>query len=63
MIGVELTEGFHTVRFVYRNAAFFLGWKISLACAAIFGGLVWLIYKPDLKKISFISGKRGRFEK
>ena len=63
MIGVELTEGFHTVRFVYRNAAFSLGWKISLACAAIFGGLVWLIYKPDLKKISFISGKRGRFEK
>ena len=63
MIGVELTEGFHTVSLTYRNAAFSLGWKISLACAAVFGGLVWVIYKPDLKKISFISGKRGRFEK
>ena len=63
MIGVELTEGFHTVSLTYRNAAFSLGWKISLACAAVFGALVWVIYKPDLKKISFISGKRGRFEK
>ena len=63
MIGVELTEGFHTVSLTYRNAAFSLGWKISLACAAIFGGLVWVIYKPDLKNIRFQTGKRGRFEK
>ena len=42
MVGVMLTEGEHEVEFIYRNAAFAWGWKISLLCAAIFGGLVWL---------------------
>lgn len=36
MIGVELEEGNHTVSFTYRNPAFSLGWKISLACAIVF---------------------------
>ena len=41
MAAVELAEGEHTVVFTYRNAAFALGWKISLVSAAIFGALIW----------------------
>ena len=41
MIGVELSEGEHTVEFVYKNAAFSLGWKVSLLSFAIFGVLVY----------------------
>ena len=40
MVAVELTEGTHTLRYVYRNEAFAMGWKISLACFAVFGLLV-----------------------
>ena len=49
MVAVNLTKGVHTVRLMYHNAAFSLGWKISLACAAVFGGLAWSIYRPDKK--------------
>jgi len=54
MVGVLLSEGDHTVSFVYRNNAFSLGWQISL-----FFGLLLLVlyvryYRPKLK--------RGRFE-
>ena len=55
MIGIPLTEGHHTVTFTYRNAAFSLGWKISLICAAIFIGVYLVVYKPRRKK--------GKFEK
>ncbi len=55
MIGVPLAEGAHTVSFTYRNAAFSLGWKISLACAVIFAGCVLVIYKPKSRK--------GKYEK
>ena len=41
MIGVALTEGEHTVEYVYKNAAFSLGWKVSLLSFAIFGVLVY----------------------
>ena len=43
MVGVALTQGEHTVRFLYENAAFRLGWKISLVSFAIFGVLVFFI--------------------
>lgn len=49
MVAVELTAGEHTVTFRYHNAAFSLGWKLSLACALVFLGLSWWIYKPDWK--------------
>ena len=49
MIAVELTEGYHEITYRYRNEAFALGWKVSALCFAVFGGLVWLIYKPELK--------------
>ncbi len=58
MIGVELTEGEHTITYVYHNAAFSLGWKISLACAALLGQLYVLVYKPKLPRHS-----KGKFEK
>ena len=53
MVGVELTEGDHTVRFVYKNAAFALGWKVSLLSFSIFGTLVYLTRRPR---------KKGKFE-
>ena len=49
MVAVNLTKGVHTVRLMYHNAAFSLGWKISLVCAAVFGGLAWSVYRPDKK--------------
>ena len=48
MAGVMLTEGSHTVRFSYRNAAFSLGWKVTIVSAAVFLGLIWTVYKPEL---------------
>ena len=50
MVGVMLTEGSHTVEFTYRSAAFSLGWKITLICAAVTTLLVLTIYKPRKKK-------------
>ena len=55
MVGIALTEGEHEVTFVYRNAAFSLGWKISLACAAVFGVLVY--------RSKHAKGSHGKFEK
>ncbi len=50
MVGLMLSEGTHTIVFQYHNAAFSLGWKISLACAAVFAGLYLSIYKPKRRK-------------
>ncbi len=50
MVGLLLPEGTHTVSFRYHNAAFSLGWKISLACAIVFTGLWWSIYQPKRPK-------------
>ena len=55
MVGLLLSEGEHTVSFVYRNKMFSLGWKISLACLLVFGGLYYSIYQPKIKK--------GKYEK
>ena len=55
MIGVALTEGEHTVAYVYRNGAFSLGWKISLICAGILACLYLAANKPKHTK--------GKFEK
>ena len=56
MVGVMLTEGEHEVRFVYRNEAFSLGWKISLGCALI---LVVLAYVNREKRRPV----KGKYEK
>ena len=50
MVGLLLSQGEHTVTFTYHNAAFSLGWKISLACVAVFAGLYLSIYRPKSKK-------------
>ena len=57
MVGVMLTEGQHLVEYTYRNAAFSLGWKISLVCAAIFGTLVYRSAKPRPFR------KKGKYER
>ncbi len=49
MIGVYLTEGDHVVSMRYNNRAFSLGWKISLLCALLFGGLILICY-PDYRR-------------
>ena len=53
MIGVMLTEGTHEITYRYENAAFRLGWKISLACAVIFAVLIYL----DKQR----SGPKGKY--
>ena len=63
MIGVELTEGIHTVTFRYRNAAFSLGWKITAVCAVILLVLVRIVYKPDWKKLLSGKNRQGKYEK
>lgn len=50
MIGLKLKEGYHEITFSYRNAAFSLGWKISLGCLIIFIGACLLVYKPKPRK-------------
>ena len=55
MIGLLLSEGYHTVSFSYHNPAFSLGWKISLTCLVIFVLLYLIVYKPRRVK--------GKFEK
>ena len=52
MVGVELTEGEHTVRFVYKNAAFALGWKVSLVSFAIFGAVVFFTRKKGKDQVA-----------
>ena len=53
MISVPLTQGTHSVTFIYENRAFSLGWKISLACALIFFILVCVKYLWHRKKGKF----------
>ena len=54
MVAVPLSAGSHEVEFVYRNAAFAIGWKISAICVLLLGMTLPIYY-----------GKRrkGRFEK
>ncbi len=51
MIGLNLTQGSHTIRFVYRNDAFRLGCIISAVCAGIFLVLVLICYRPRRKQV------------
>ena len=46
MIAVPLTEGQHTVEFVFENPAFNLGRKITLLCAGIFLAITAACYLP-----------------
>ena len=55
MLAVPLTAGSHSVVFLYHNNEFSLGWKLSLACAAVFAGLIFTCYRPVIPK------KPGKF--
>jgi len=59
MVAVELTEGAHTITYKYRNDAFELGWKITLACAVIFALLILKFYKPRGHLVS----RKGKYVK
>ena len=50
MIGLNLTEGTHTVRFTYRNEAFTFGTIISVLCAAAFIALIVASRRPKKVK-------------
>ena len=60
MTAVMLTEGTHEVRFYYHNAAFALGWKISLACTAILAALIWRSYGMEEKTGKFQKVKKEK---
>ena len=55
MIGVPLAEGEHSVIFWYENAAYDLGWKISLVCLFFFIAMALMVYPAEHKK--------GKYEK
>lgn len=50
MIALPITAGEHMIRFEYHNAAFSLGWKISLGSAAVFLVLTKVAYFPRKKE-------------
>ena len=54
MVAVPLSAGSHEVEFIYRNAAFAIGWKISAICLLLFGMTAPIYYRKR---------KKGRFEK
>ena len=49
MIAVELTEGDHDIRFVYRSQAFTLGLTVSLVCGLIFAAIILIQHYPKYK--------------
>jgi uncharacterized membrane protein YfhO len=55
MVGLLLSEGYHSVTFLYRNHTFTLGCGISLFCSAVFIILYFGIYQPKRKA--------GKYEK
>jgi len=55
MIALPITQGEHTITFSYRNAAFSLGWKITLVCVLVFLTLCIGVYLPKRRK--------GKYEK
>ena len=50
MIGLELTEGAHTISFYYKNAAFEWGTIISVLCLLIFLGIAIPLYRAKYQK-------------
>ena len=65
MIGVNLTEGEHTVTFTYHSEAFSLGCKITLVCVVIFIFLYLNAYPPKSKgnKIAIFSKRKENTER
>ena len=57
MIGLSVTKGNHDITFRYRNNAYELGWKISLACALSFIAIAVAVFLLKSKV------KKGKYEK
>ena len=57
MVGLLLAKGTHDIRFEYHNDSFSLGWKISLACLAVFLSIYFVSYKPRILR------KKGKYER
>ena len=57
MVGLLLAKGQHTIRFIYKNPSFDLGWKISLGCLLLFGGVYFVFYRPSFSR------KKGKYER
>jgi uncharacterized membrane protein YfhO len=51
MIGLNLTEGEHTIRFAYRNPAFDTGITVSLVCLGLFLAAILVFYYPVYKPL------------
>ena len=64
MLALPLSAGSHTIWLTYRNAAFVLGAQITLACGAVFAGLLLTAYRSEIRHRpgKFARG-RGRREK
>ncbi len=50
MVGLLLPEGTHQITFYYHNAAFSLGWKLSLICLFVFTGMIIAAYLPKFRR-------------
>lgn len=59
MVGVRLPQGSHEIVFSYHNAAFSMGWKISLGCAIVLLVLVYIAKQKHPTK----KPKVGKYEK
>ena len=57
MLGLILPEGIHTIRFVYRNPSFDIGWKISLLFGIVLLGISIIVYKPKFQRY------KGKYER
>ena len=49
MIGLDLTEGSHSIEFVYHNPAFTKGLIVSIVCLLLFAGAYVCFYRPFIK--------------
>ena len=55
MLALPLSAGSHSIQLTYHNAAFALGLRISIACAAVFVALLLTAYRSELRS------KPGKF--
>lgn len=58
MVGLLLSEGYHTIEFSYQNKAFQYGLIISSACLLIFTAAFFILYKPK-----YSVRRKGRFQR
>lgn len=57
MLALPLSAGSHSITLTYRNSAFILGARITLACAAVFAALLLTAYADELRP------RQGKFSR